>query len=737
MAILFLEDWKKYPESRIHYETKNTSALELAAKLRMMGVENNAFFLALHNPDLADLDPLSEDLTSEQQMLITIEIKSNPWYYFREIGRVPALAGGVPGYIEFNRANIALWWCFFNHVTVILTQPRQTGKSFSSDHLSTYLTNFRCTSTTIHLITKDDKLRAENIERLKKIYGELPAYLSLKTREDVNNTEEFTIKALGNAFKAHVPRADEKGANNLGRGMTTPILVIDEGPFQKNLDIALPAAVGAMGAAIDSAKKNDEPYGLVFTTTAGRKDEKEGAYFYGMVEASAPFTEKFYDMPNEEGLREFVKKNGRGNYRTYICFSHIQLGKDDAWLYERITAVPTTPEQVNRDFFNVWTSGNSSSPFDISLIEKVAKSERDPDFQGIESNGYVVRWYLPQDQLNQYMTTRDCVVGIDTSDAVGKDDISAVFVDARTGATVGAAGINETNLIKFAMFLVDLIIKYPKITLVPERRGSANTIIDYLLLFLPKHGIDPFKRVFNWVVNNPEEFPDLYEQLRAPVNARSDRFYDRCKTQFGYATSGSGKQSRDNLYSSTILSAIKRNASTVYDRKLSGQIRGLQVRNGRVDHAIGEHDDHVIAWLMSHWFLTFGKNLSHYGIDSAQVLAQAVESTKARSAEERLAEHLQQQIRLRINTLFEKMSQENNSLLLERMENEVRQLDRQLVLKDGEVFSVDRFMSELREKRKQNRLGHHSPSEKTVAEQMGYYDGRISPLRLGQGTIVM
>lgn len=742
MAIMFLNDWLAYPDAVIDTQTTNRSAVDLAAKLRQMGVKNHAFFLALHNPDLQGVDPFSHTLTSAQMEDIGIEIKNNPWYYFREIGRVPALAGGTSGRIEFNRANIALWWCFLNHIITLLTQPRQTGKSFSTDHLSNYLMNFRCTHTTIHLLTKDDKLRAENIERLKNIYNELPDYLNFKTRADSNNTEELTVKALSNAFKAHVPRSDVKGANNLGRGMTTPILLGDEGPFQKNLDIALPAAVGAMGAAIDSAKRNGEPYGMVFTTTAGRKDEKEGAYYYSMVEASAPFSENFYDVLDEAELEVYVRKQGRGNYRTYICFSHTQLGKDDEWLRQKISAVPMTPESINRDFFNVWTSGNSSSPFPIDAIEKIARSERDPDYVGMEKLGYMLRWYIPEGRVEQYMNTHDVVAGLDTSDAVGKDDISLIFTDAHSGAVVAAGHFNETNLISFAMFLVELMERYPKWTLVPERRGSAITIIDYLLMFLPKRRIDPFKRIFNWIVNDPEEFKMLYDEARTPLTTRSEAFYTRCKSQFGFATSGSGKTSRTDLYTSTILAAVKRNGSTVYDRKLSGQIRGLQVRNGRVDHGQGEHDDHVIAWLMCHWFLTQGKNLSYYGIDATRVLALAVEQQKAKGVDEQFKDYLQLQIRQRINVLFDKISAESNEYLLNRLEAELRELDRQLILKDGETFSVDKFLGEL----KKNKNKHVQPNqngwayrggETSMASQMGYFDGNMRGRRLPSGTILM
>ena len=739
MAILFLNDWLKYPDAIIHTTTRNKSALELAAKLRIMGVKNHAFFLALHNPNLASVDPFSPDLTQQQMLEIGIEIKTNPWYYFREIAMAPAIAGTEANMMELNRANVALWWCFALHVFITLTQPRQTGKSFSVDHQSQYLYNFRCNNTQINLLTKDEKLRAENIKRLKDIYEELPAYLKFKTREDANNTEEISIKRLGNTYKTHVPNASPKRAHNIGRGMTTPIFLIDEPPFQPNIDLALPAALAAMGAAVDAAKRNDEPYGVVLTTTAGKKDEKEGAYIYGIIEKSALWSDMFYDAVDAKDFERMVRSNCRGGFfRIYMAFSHIQLGKTDEWLKEKLELTGATGDAANRDFFNVWTSGTQSSPLPTHITELITKSITDWLHQTISPmGGYVLRWYIPENQIENYMLNNDVVVGIDTSDASGGDDISLVATDVKTGSVVAAGSFNETNLITFAKFLVTFMIKWKRTTFIIERRSSGATILDYLLLFLPTHGIDPFKRLFNWVVNDPQEYKERAAEMHAPMYRRSEETYTRSKKYFGFATSGGGQTSRSELYSTTLLNAAKRCTETIKDRQLSGQITGLVTRNGRVDHEIGAHDDLVIGWLLCHWLLTMGKNLAHYGIDPKQILISAIKE-KPMSSEEQLQRHMQLQVRQRINTLFELMSQEGNEYLLGRYEQELRQLDRQLVLQEGENFSLDAFLNEIKEKKKQIRARPTgSANAQDYIKQFGYSDGRTVNSRLAPGTIVL
>jgi hypothetical protein len=698
--ILFEQDWLDYPGAIIHYKTRNRSALDLAAKLRIMGVKNNSFFLALIDVSLENVNPHDPNLTQEQMQRIGIECKVNPWYFFREVARAPAIAGTTPSTITFNRANIALWWSFFNHIYIILIQPRQTGKSFSTDLLMTLLMNFICNNTQINLMTKDDKLRSENVARLKNIYEELPRYLQFKTKADVNNTEELSVKAFGNTYKTHVPQASPKKAYNLGRGLTTPIVHGDETPFQPNIGIAMPAALLAMAAAEEQAKKNDEPYGVIMTTTAGKIDDKDGKYVYGIVQSSASWTERFYDAKDAEELEAIVRANGRGLYRVYAAFSYKQLGKDDAWMRQQLERAGATGDDANRDLFNMWTSGNQYAVLPTNVLETMRRSVTDPLYEQIFSiGGYIVRWYLDESELEYFLSTRKVIVGIDTSDAGGGDDLSCVFVDVETGATIGVATINETNLIKFCMWLVYMITSFENTTYIIERRSSGATIIDYLLLQLPLKGIDPTKRIFNWVVNDHLEYGSRYEEFMQPMSRRSEDTYVRSKKYFGFATSGGGQTSRSELYSTTLFEAAKIAANRMMDRVLVDQISGLVKINGRVDHVDGGHDDVVIGWLLCHWFLTKAKNLSYYGIDPRKILCDRGDHSVEKSVDEKAIDYVQQLVRNRIDELYELMQTEPNEILLERYQNELRSLDKQLILEDGETFSIDAFLEEIREKR--------------------------------------
>lgn len=705
--ILFLDQWKNYPSATVHWETKNTSYLDMAAKYKSVGIENNFFFLALHNPALRYVDPHSENLTLREKGMVALECRQNPWYYFREVARAPSTAGTKSGPVLANRSAIALWWCFFNHITVILTQPRQTGKSFTTDQLMTLLLNFVCNNTQINLLTKDDTLRTSNIARLKDIYDELPPYLQFKSKNDINNTEMFTIGKFNNKYIAHVPQSSVKGAYKIGRGLTSPIFQIDEAPFQPHIEIAMGSALGAMGAAVDKAKQENEPYGTIITTTAGKKDEPSGRYIYSIIEASAVFDEKLFDTKNEAELRQLVCANSRrGAYRVYACFSHTQLGKTDEWLKEKINESMQGPDDANRDFFNIWTSGSESSPIATQYLELMVKNIVDANFHEIFPIGkYIVRWYVEENKLAHFMNTRKVVMAVDTSDAGGGDDISTVFIDVETGAVVGAGTYNETNLITYAQWLVHILEKYENVTLIIERRSSAITILDYLLLFLVEKGIDPFKRIFNWVVNEPLEYKSISDEIKQPLRRRSEDIYVRAKKAFGFATSGTGRQSRSELYSTTLQHAVKRCSDKIYDRVLTNQITGLIIKNGRVDHREGENDDMVIGFLLAHWFITSAKNLTHYGIDPTRVLIESKPQQVIQPKEYYL--HVEQQrIRTRIQEIYEKLQNERDPNICKMYERELIFLDSKIILQDGEHYSVDAIIKEAEKARKSKYTNH-------------------------------
>lgn len=706
--ILFKNDWAKYPTANIDLTTTNKSFIRICSIYQAFGVANHCFPLALIDQSLKGVDPFSPSLTQDQVLRITIECKLNPWYFFREISRAPGMAGANARPMEANRGNIALYWLFFNHVFTTLIQIRQTGKSFSTDSLMNYLMVIGAKDTKINLLTKDDDLRRKNITRLKEIYAELPVYLQQKTKEDTNNNEEITIKSLGNYYNTHVPQASEKNAIKMGRGLTSPVFHIDEPPFQPWISKALPAALAATGAAVDVAKAAGGHYGTILTTTAGKRDDRDGKFIYQLVQGSAVWTEALFDCENQEELEETIRKMSVDKVcRVNITLNHRQLGKTDKWLLEKLEDSVQTGDDANRDYFNMWTSGGLSSPLPTNILERITMSASDVVSTEIHRvDRYTTRWYVGGDEFQRRMIDSPSILSIDTSEAIGKDDIGMLWTDPVTFETLGAGHYNETNIIRFASWVADLFVRFPKMVAIIERKSTGSSLLDYLLVYLPARGIDPFKRLFNTVVQNSVVNKRAYDEIRQPMNRRAPDIYDRYKQTFGYNTSGSGPMARNVLYSELLLQSAIRSCDHLYDKKLIDQIASLEVRNGRVDHSIKGHDDMVVSWLLAHWLLARGHNLAHYGIDVTKVGTGACDIEQLDTTIAGLSDRqYQEQLKLKaeIDILIKKLHEAKDEFVAGRIEQQLKALNHHLIHDNSEAYNIEAVIEKAREERSKSK----------------------------------
>lgn len=671
---------------------------------KSMGIENHAFCLALVNSALADVDPFDVDnLTQDQKDMIVVECKINPWYFFREIAMVPAQGGGDAIPLNANRGNIALWWCFFNHITVCLIQPRQTGKSLSVAELMVYLLDILCSGTLINLYTKDEKLRKENIGLMKGIFNSIPAFLNLRhPKHDTNNMEDITVNALSNSYKTHLPQASEKMARNVGRGFSSAVNHSDEGPFAVNSHFSIPAMFSSANAIRDRAREAGAPYGNLFTTTAGKLDEVEGLFMYEILQESMVWTEQLFDALNQVELERLVRNNSPGRmYQVNITLSHRQLGYTDEWLFGKMQESKSKNDAADRDYFNVWTSGTISHPLDPAVLKRIIASANDHMYNEIHAKEqYIIRWNVDRGNIENYMATNKTVLAIDSSEAGGGDDIGMVWTDSQTLDVAAAATINETNIYDYAVWLAHHLVQYPNITCIIERRSTGGAILDILMKLLPALGVDPFKRLFNLFVQDSDEQPDRFALLRQPLGRRDDKLYTLNKGSFGFTTSGQGRFSRNELYGIGLQQAAKLGGDKVYDKMLIGQISGLKEKNGRVDHGSNHHDDLVIAWLLSHWFLTHGKNLLWYGITNA--LSQ-IEVAEELTYSEQMQLQVQGTMKSELEELGSQLEKETDEYAANLIEHQMRVLGQRITSTQGSLHSIDQLISDIKEKRKKRK----------------------------------
>lgn len=703
MTILFIDDWKKQ-KAKPDYDTRNKSFVELATVYEQMGITNHSFILALRDQDLKGVDPFDPNIDIKMALKIAIECKNNPWYFFREISRDPQGSPEHPIFFRANRGNIAAFWLFFNHILTILIMIRQTGKSFSLDWLLTWLMNIGLTKSEISVLTKDDKLRSRQVERLKGMELVLPPYLKQRSSKDPGNTEVIKISSLGNNMRLNVPNRSPKIADLIGRGMTSANALVDEFSYCSLNFITIPVMLSATLAARDVARMKNEPFGTVFATTTGKRDTPEGKYAYRIVSEAAVFSEKFFDCKNLEDLESTVRKaSPLGKLHVNCTFNHRQLGKTDEWLKARIEeSVQEDPVQIRADYLNDWPSGTTSSPFSTELAEIIRNSEQLDYFTEIAyPDGYALRWYYPEHSIGLSMQEPH-VLGMDPSEAVGRDSIGILLRKVSTGEVAMAADISEGNLIPFCRWLAEFLKKYDKVTLNIERKSTGTMIIDFLLEYLPSIGIDPFKRIYNQIVQHADEYPDRFREIQNALSSR-ENLYVKYKKYFGWNTSGTGSTSRSELFSRTLNSAARMTGSLMKDRKLILQTLGLEIRNGRVDHADGEHDDICFSWLLSYWLLSQGKNLHYYGIDSSKILCNNPEYKKKLKELSVYDQVTHLEAKRDVERITAQLGEAREEYLIKRLEYDLQHAVSRLSPEDREIIAVDDLIKRLREERANNR----------------------------------
>jgi len=613
-VILYAND---YTDQRcyVHLNTKNISALRIAKLLKEMGIKNNKFMLAITQKELFDIDPHNlKDSSSELKARITLECKINPWYYLREIIRVPAsgVLDGIP--YEFNRGNLCLTWVTYNSVNIMIVMPRQVGKSIGTQSIVSQLMYVSGTNYNTGAFAKDDSLRQQNVIRLKEMKESIPNYILLPSTADTDNKEGLSYKALNNSYKTFIAQKDPRAAAKQARGETFPFEHWDESAWYDNIWESFPSATSAMSAARDQALKMNLPSAIVQTTTSGRVDDKRGkwAYDYGM--SGLKFNEMLYDCVDKAHLQSLVEENST-NGSIYAEFNYKQLGKSEAWFRKNTESI-SNQDIIDMDYNNIWLVGKSGSVLPTELLNKLLQIE--PLFY-TQSDSIFVRWYIDQKtRYSEDFKMKTLIAGIDISDNVGIDFTTLTIVDPTNLSTVATFRSNSSNITLFVFLVASLMEEFPQLLINPERNRNGGLFIDNLIIVLRNKRINFTKRIFNTFIQ---------EYDSSSMRSIDDLNYDGVDRKYlGFKTS---RETRETLYSSILFIAVNSAFDRIYDVNIISELKSLISKNGRIDHDKDGHDDQVISWLLAMFVIFNGKNLSMYDIDTHLILSAVDRSGKS------------------------------------------------------------------------------------------------------------
>ena len=604
--ILFKEDWRDDNGSLnaiVHRQTKNKTFLRLAVLYSRMKLKNNLFHLALTQPELAKYDPhnLMDD-SRDLKLKIVHEIQVNPWYYLREVLRIP-MQGGDPIPFEAHRGNISMAWCYFVGLDYISIQPRQTGKTVGAISLSSHTIYFKGKNYQQGMLTKDAKLLQENVSRLKAMRDGLPPWLIHHQAADTDNKEGIKYAALNNEYLTFVGQQDKQGAAKVGRGQTLPSIHSDEPAFIANINITHPVIMASTVKAAENAEKLGMPHSNLYTTTAAKTSSPSGSYMNAIVTAAMPFTEKIFDTINKTYAKQLVKLNSTNN-KINGTWSYLQLGKSYQWFKDVVAKLGLSQDEIDSDFLNLWKDGTDSGLLSSDMLSKIQLSKIEPLYTEILYDSYVLNWYVSDH--NSYRN-KSLVLSMDSSENIGRDFTCLYLLDPTNMNPVATFRCNESNITKLGLFIGEFLVKFRKTIFIPERKSTGAGIIDQIIMILVENNINPFRRIFNQVVQRKNEKPFSEIDINDP-----QAWEGTTRKYLGFQTTSA---SRGFLYKSVLMKSLKINSAVIKDGTLISELTTLSIKNGRIDHASGHHDDMVIAYLLAHWLVFEGINLETYGID--------------------------------------------------------------------------------------------------------------------------
>ena len=456
-------------------KAKNISFIQTAVDLRKLGIKKYKFFLILYDPSLRGVDPYSPDLTKDQMIRIINECIINPWYYLREVARIPdqGNAAGIP--YQLNRGNLAATWCFINSIDNYYVVPRQIGKTQSSLAIILWAFLFGTTNSEFMFANMQNERAIENLDRLKQQRDLLPPYLQFKiayddTGKGIKPTDN--VKSLKNANNKNsiVTKPSARSvetAERIGRGSTQPIQYFDEFEFIPYIKTIMAASGPAYSTASENAKRNNSAACRIITSTPGDLDSQSGQDANEIKNNTCTWSEKFYDMSIED-VHDFIYKNS-GNNIVYIEYSYKQLGKDEEWFNRVCRLLNGDSMKIQRELLLKRMRGSSLSPYepeDLQAIEERMGTIKEEIFI---NKIYKLDVYEPINKKQCYF------IGVDVANGYGEDNSAITVWDPYTISTVAefkSANIGVKDLIKFIYLLVKKYI--PRGILAIERNANGR-----------------------------------------------------------------------------------------------------------------------------------------------------------------------------------------------------------------------------------------------------------------------
>lgn len=581
----------------IHTNTSNLYFIKVYHILRELGIKNNKFFLVLYDPALQYIDPFDINLSDEMKVRVQNEICRNIWYYVREIVRIN-VAGGQTIF-ELHRGNLAMLWAIINNLNSYVELPRQCTKSGTAAVAYSWIFRFATCHSKISFMSKGDDSVKANLKDVKDILANLPSYLRISDKKDIDNTEQLYSAINDNSIGTRLPSNSEEAALNKGRGLREPCQWFDEMPFTKYIkDTYLSSANGWIESARRAAI-NNSPYHRLLSSTPGILGTSEGDWVHDtLLSKTAKFDEKLYDMPLEK-VKNYVS-NESENDIVYIRFTYKQLGKGEDYYQAQCRALLQDQEAIDREVNLKWSRRSLNNPFSREKLDRIFNSLKTPIGTIIIQEMYILKIY------EQPVWNKKYILSIDCSGMLSNDYTSMVVIDPETFAIIATLRTNQrtnySNTTRITYAIIDIMTKiFKNCIAVIEKNAMGIAIIDNIITTT-----DLENRIYSSKREPETRFEDEFKKSEEKVIV------------YGFDTISSR---REQMFTEIIGVVVNELYDIIYDEDIYMEINNI-VRNkkGRLEHKAGKHDDILFAYLIGLWVLMYSKILEElYRFDITKI----------------------------------------------------------------------------------------------------------------------
>ena len=265
----------------------------------------------------------------------------------------------------------------------------------------------------------------------------------------------------------------------------------------------------------------------------------------------------------------------------------------EEWFRKLCALVNGDPTAIKRELLLQRIRGSKDSPFseeDLMAIQEIKPV--------VIEEHYIMDIY----QLNVYKTLRKefpYLVGVDVATGVNNDSTAVSVVNPYTLQVDAEFRSPIMSYPDLKRFLYQLVKKYiPNAVLCIEKNHGGDSVIQ-----------DLRETVLNRNLYHSMS-KDLVDDNNAKItNGHIEREVER-RRSFGVFT---GKNSRALMIDLLFLT-VQENKDRITSHFIIDDILKLVRKNGKVQAAVGEHDDSIMSYLIALYVYTYGKNLTRWGI---------------------------------------------------------------------------------------------------------------------------